>query len=206
MVPHAHLTCRLCGTEHRAVRLARGETARCTRCDGVLAKRTRGGDIPLIFCVTGLVLALPACFLPFISAGKLGAERVSTLFTGVGALWGNGMRALALLILLCGALLPVFLLATLAVLQAPPRWTAWFASRDILARTARMLELGAIPEVQVLAVLVALMKLGSLVNVRIGPAFWFYCAMSFCLLIAQRSFDHGGFSVRPPDPREARPA
>jgi paraquat-inducible protein A len=179
------------------VRLAPGETARCTRCDGVLAMGFRGGDIPLVFCVTGLVLALPAFFLPFISAGKLGAERMSTLLTGVGALWDNGMRAIALLILLCGALLPVFLLATLAVLQAPPGVAAWFASRDILARTARMLELGAIPEVQVLAVLVALTKLGSQVNVTIGPAFWCYCAMSFCLLIAQRSFDYGGFAEQP---------
>jgi paraquat-inducible protein A len=206
MASNAHLTCRLCGTGHRLVRLAPGETARCTRCDGVLAKGIRGGDVPLVFCVTGLVLALPACFLPFISAGKLGAERVSTLLTGVGALWNNGMRAIALLILLCGALLPVLLLATLAVLQAPPRMTAWFASRDLLARTARMLELGAIPEVQVLAVLVALTKLGSQVNVTIGPAFWCYCAMALCLLIAERSFDHGGFAERPPVPAEGKPA
>jgi paraquat-inducible protein A len=156
-----------------------------------------------VLCVTGLILAMPACFLPFIGAGKLGAERVSTLFTGVGALWDNGMRALAILVLLCGALLPILLLSTLCVLQAPPRITRWIASTDLLARAARALELGAIPEVQVLAVLVALMKLGSLVNVRIGPGFWCYCAMSFCLLLAQRSFDHGGMPVRPPGPRAA---
>ncbi len=188
------------------VRLAPGETARCARCDEVLAKGTRAGGIPLVVCVTGLILAMPACFLPFIGAGKLGAERVSTLFTGVGALWNNGMRALAILVLLCGALLPIFLLCTLAVLQAPPRFARWVASPDLLARAARALELGAIPEVQVLAVLVALMKLGSLVNVTIGPGFWFYCAMAFCLLIAQRSFDHGAFSVRPPGPGAAKPA
>jgi paraquat-inducible protein A len=188
------------------VRLAPGETARCTRCDGVLAKGKRGGEIPLVLCVTGLILALPAFFLPFISAGKLGAERVSTLFTGVGALWDNGMRAVAMLVLLCGALLPISLLCTLAVLRAPPRLTRWVASPDLLARAAGALELGAIPEVQVLAVLVALMKLGSLVHVSIGPGFWCYCAMSLCLLVAQRSFDHGSFSVLPPGPDAPRPA
>jgi paraquat-inducible protein A len=188
------------------VRLAPGETARCTRCDGFLAKGRRGGDVPLVLCVTGLILVLPACFLPFISAGKLGAERVSTLFTGVVALWNNGMRAVAVLVLLCGAMLPVFLLCTLAVLRAPPRLAGWFASPDLLARASRMLELGAIPEVQVLAVLVALMKLGSLVNVSIGPGFWCYCAMSFCLLVAQRSFDHGSFSAPPPAPGAAPPS
>jgi paraquat-inducible protein A len=193
------MTCRLCGLDHRSVRLAPGETARCTRCDGLLAKGRHGGDFPLVICVTGLVLALPACFLPFISAGKLGAERISTLFTGVGALWDNGMRALAVLVLLCGALLPILLLCTLAVLQAPARVGRWIASPELLARAARSLELGAIPEVQVLAVLVALMKLGTQVNVTIGPAFWCYCAMSFCLLLAQRGFDQGAFSERPPE-------
>lgn len=185
------------------VRLAPGETARCTRCDGVLAKGRHGGDVPLVLCVTGLVLALPACFLPFITAGKFGAVRVSTLLTGVGALWDNDMRALATLVFLCGALLPVFLLGTLAIIQAPPKLFGWIASPPILAHAARTLELGAIPEVQVLAVLVALMKLGSQVNVTIGAGFWFYCTMSFCLILAQRSFDYGAFLVRKPGPETA---
>jgi paraquat-inducible protein A len=187
MPQEEHLTCHLCGMGHREVRLSPGEVARCVRCDGVIARGTRGGDYPLVLCATGLVLAFPAFFLPFISADKFGAERVSTLFTGVGALWDNGMRALAILVLLCGALLPVLLLCTLAALQAPPRLGSWIGNRELLARAANTLELGAIPEVQVLAVLVALMKLGSLVNISIGPAFWCYCAMSFCTLLAQRA-------------------
>jgi paraquat-inducible protein A len=206
MAQNEPLTCHFCGKEHLMVRLAPGETARCTRCDAVLAKGRHGGDVPLVLCVTGLVLSLPGCFLPFISAGKFGAERVSTLLTGVGALWDNGMRALAILVLLCGALLPIFLLGTLAILQAPPRLFGWVASPAILAHAARTLELGAIPEVQVLAVLVALMKLGSQVNVKIGPGFWFYCCMSICLLLAQRSFDYGAFVVRKPGPDKATPA
>jgi paraquat-inducible protein A len=187
MAQDAHLTCDLCGLGHRGVQLAPGQVARCVRCDGVIARGTRGGDYPLVLCATGLVLALPAFFLPFISAGKFGAERVSTLFTGVGALWDNGMRALAILVLLCGAILPILLLCTLAAMQAPPRVAAWIGNRDLLGRAANALELGAIPEVQVLAVLVALMKLGSLVNISIGPGFWCYCAMSFFTLLAQRA-------------------
>jgi paraquat-inducible protein A len=190
MAQITHLTCPLCGRDHRPVRLAPGEVAHCTQCETVLAKGQRGGtEAPLVFCVTGLVLALPACFLPFVGAGKLGAERVSTLFTGVGALWDNDMRALALLVLLCGGLLPIALLATLASLQMPDRFASHLANPGSLARIARTLELCAIPEVQVLAVLVALMKLGSVVNVTIGPGFWFYCAMSLCLILAQRGFN-----------------
>jgi paraquat-inducible protein A len=147
----------------------------------------------------------PAFFLQFIGAGKLGAERVSTLLTGVGVLWDDGMRALAVLVLLCGALLPALLLGAMAVLHAPQRFERWIASPALLAAAARSLELGAIPEVQVLAVLVALLKLGSLVNVTIGPGFWFYCAMTFCLILAECLFDSQPSQERPRAPAQAGP-
>ena len=187
---NATVNCPLCGCAHRPVRLSAGETARCTRCDAVLAKGKHiGGDAPLVYAVTGLLLAVPAYFLPVISAGKFGAERISLIFTGVGALWDNGMRALALLVFLCGGLIPVALLGALAAFQAPARFGGRLAGLPAVASFIRLLENWAIPEVQVLAILVALTKLGSVVDVHIGAGFWCYCGMAVSLLLAQRSFD-----------------
>lgn len=184
------LTCRLCGNVHRAVSLEPGERALCARCDAVLARGSRlGPDAALVFSVTGLVLAVPASLLTFVKAGKLGAERLCTLFTGVGTLWDEGMRSLALLVLLCGALVPFALLAALAAVHAPARLGWPRAGPEPLSRIAQGLGHWAIPEVQVLAVLVALMKLGSVVNVTVGPGFWCYCAMALSLLVAQRAFE-----------------
>jgi paraquat-inducible protein A len=190
MRPNGHLICRYCGQDHRPTRLASGEKALCTRCGSVIAKGKRfGPDAALVFSITGLIFAAPAFLLPFIGAGKLGDERVSLLFTGVGYLWSDGMRAVAVLIFLCGGLLPVALLCVLAVLHAPVRFLWQRPAVRTLARGARVLEHWAFPEVQVLAVLVALMRLGHLVDVTIGPGFWCYSGMSLCLLLAQHSFD-----------------
>jgi paraquat-inducible protein A len=190
MTQEAHLICHLCGQEHRPIHLESGEKALCVRCDAVLAKGPGlGPDTALVFSLTGLVLAVPAVLLPFISAGKLGDERTSLLFTSVSSLWNGGMRTLAVLVFLCGGLLPLVLLVTLATLHAPARLGWSTASSRILFRVAHVLEHWAIPEVQVLAVLVALMKLGSLVDVTIGVGFWFYAAMALSLLIAQHSFN-----------------
>jgi paraquat-inducible protein A len=198
MAQNALLTCPLCGKGHHSVRLAPGEKAHCARCDTVLAVGRRwSADAPIVFCVTGLILAVPSCFLPFVRAGNLGAERVSTLLTGVGALWDNGMRALALLVLLCGCLTPIALLGTLAALKAPESVARFVGSQRALSRAAQALELCAIPEVQVLAVLVALTKLGSVVSVSIGAGFWCYCAMSLSLLLAQRGFDFKSLGAIP---------
>jgi paraquat-inducible protein A len=156
----------------------------------VLAQGARlGPDAALVFSVTGLILAVPAALLPLLRAEKLGDERISLLFTGVGGLWDGGMRALAVLVFLCGGLLPLALLGALAALHAPARATWLSAQFPLLHRAARILEHWAIPEVQVLAVLVAVMKLGTVLDVTLGPGFWCYCAMALSLLMAQRSFD-----------------
>jgi paraquat-inducible protein A len=75
----------------------------------------------------------------------------------------------------------------LAAAPAPRRPGLTVAGFEPLVRIAGFLEHWAIPEVQVLAVLVAYMKLGSVVNVSFGPGFWCYGAMALSLLAAQHS-------------------
>lgn len=172
------------------------------RCGSVLARGARWGpDTALVFSITALALALPAALLPFVSAGKFGAERISLLLTGVRTLWNGGMRALAVLVLLCGGLLPLAHIVILAVRHAPTRLHRpknWFR---LLQRITAGLDHWAIPEVQVLAVLVALIKLGSIVTVEVGPGFWCYCAMVVSLLIAQHTSRFNP-AVPPPDAGE----
>ncbi len=192
MGPPELLTCCLCGQVHRPIPLDPGEKALCARCGSLLAEGPRlGTETALVFSVTGLTLAVPALLLPFVSAGKLGIERTSYLFTGVGSLWDGGMRSLAALVFLCGGLLPIAFLATLAALNVPSRLGWRPRGLRLMLRMVNLLGRWAIPEVQVLAVLVALMKLGSIVEVTVGPGFWCYCAMALSLLVAQRSFEFG---------------
>jgi paraquat-inducible protein A len=160
------------------------------RCDSVLARGKHfGRDAALAFSVAGLILAIPASLLPFITAGKFGDQRVSTLFTGVAALWDDGMRMIAMLVMLCGGLIPLGMLMAMTVILSPERIRRLVGSTEALARMAGQMERWAIPEVQVLAVLVALLKLGSVVNVKLGPGFWCYCGTAFLLLFAVRGFD-----------------
>ena len=183
------LTCPLCGQDHQPIPLAPGERALCRRCDTVLAHRSRvGPDAALVFTFTGLLLAVPAFLLPFITAGKFGQERGGVLFTGVEGLWDNDMPLLAIWVLLCGAVVPIVLLAILAtgLLRSRLGWSN--GPSELLSQAAHALSYWAIPEVHVLAVLVSLMKLGSVVNVTIGVGFWCYIGMSLSLLLAWRNF------------------
>jgi paraquat-inducible protein A len=187
------LLCRLCGQDHRTIPLAAGESALCGRCGAVLERRGRfGPDAALAFAATGLIFAVPAALLPFATAAKLGDARTGFLFTGLNYLWRNGMQLLAVPVFLFGFLLPICLLGILGALLAFPRLGVRLSHAPLLSRAAGAIGHWAMPEVQVLAVLVAFMKLGTVMAMTIGPGFWCYAAMALSLLLAWR-----GYELRP---------
>jgi len=186
------------------VRLQQGEKAVCRRCNSLVALSPRfGPDAPLAFATAGLIFLIPAVLLPFVGASELGDKRISLLLTGVSSLWDGQLRALATLVLLCGAFLPFTLLIVLITLYGPEGFGRRTVGEQRLVRAAKILSRWSFPEVQVLAVLVGVVKLGSLVHLDLGPGFWCYCGMAVSLLAAVH-----GFKYSWPDPAEvavARP-
>lgn len=194
--PASELTCRHCGLGHRGAPLRRGQRALCARCGTLLAQRGwLGRGAAGSFATTGALLAIPSALLPFVTVDKLGREHTGFLTTGATALWEEGMRLLSVWVVLCAVAAPALLLGTLIWLLIRRRLAGRQPGpQSKTLRLAKALEHWAMPEVQVLAVLVALIKLGSLVNVHIGPGFWCYVAMSLALLAAWRTFD---FEIAP---------
>lgn len=186
-----HFTCHYCGHMHQAVKLEPGTHAECVRCGTTLAKGPRSPDTALAFTITGAMLVIPAYWEPLITAGKFGSYRDVYFFSGVRSLWniGEGMSVLAGWILICGAIAPMCLLALLAMVLAAAR----SGRRDLvdgpLGFAAQACERWSMPEVQLLAVLVAFMRIGSLVEVQVNAGLWCYAALSLSVLLAWRSFD-----------------
>jgi paraquat-inducible protein A len=186
------VSCPWCEKAHRPVALRAGERALCVQCGKTLAAGTLWGPhAPLAFATTAFFFAVPAAILPFVTLSKFGNSRVSRLFDAAGGLWAAGMRPLAVVVFFCGAIAPLLLLM---LLLASRRIKERGFEESRWAKAVHVLQHWAMPEVQVLAVLVAFLKLGSLVSVEVGPGLWCYGAMSLAMLAAWRSFDLG-----PPD-------
>lgn len=147
----------------------------------------RRNQCALALCVTGLVLAPPSFLLPFVTVNKLGNTHVCFLINTAYGLWQNGMAALGGWVLFCGTIAP---LALLCILTAA--FSNQFAANGTISRgqrhLARILAQWAMPEVLILAVLVAFFKVRDLVNMRLGPGFWCYLGVALLSLLASHSF------------------
>jgi paraquat-inducible protein A len=182
-----HMRCRLCGQHHRGVSLESGERATCARCGATLAVRSSWGrDASLAFAITGLALALPAAFKPFVTLGRFGRELTTDVFDPGWGLWDHNMMTLGAWVWTCGVLAPFVLLLLLIVLRFVLSRNGSDATRGYMTRVSDGVAFWAMPEVQVLGVLVSFFKLGEIVNARTGPGFWCYAVGAFCMLMAWR--------------------
>jgi paraquat-inducible protein A len=199
------IQCPLCGQPHVARPLRRGQRAHCVRCSSLLMER--GWTAPgtaMAFALSGLILALPAWWLPFVTLQQFGDVRLTHVTVGFSGLWLHGFSTLASWVLLCGCLAPLGLLLLMVVTLATEGRAAFVFVNRRLRRLAGVVQYWAMPEVQVLGILVAFLKLGSVVNVRVGPGLWCYGAASVCLLAAWRCFSLPPVHRFEPVPREAR--
>lgn len=204
------IACPVCGRIHRSVPLRFGERALCVDCETALPHTGPDGMRGLCYTLTALILAVPAVVFPIVSVNKFGAASSSYLWTGAQALWKDGMPLLAVWVALCGIVIPCGLLAALvlvslarlsfgrgmnaplaggppAVQPASPR----ASGVALWVRLAHAFQHWSMPEVHVLAVLIAFIKIGVLVNVEPGAGLWFYSAMAVALLLAWRNTDLG---------------
>jgi paraquat-inducible protein A len=184
------LTCPHCGQVHTAVRIGFRERALCARCGSRLDVTEPNRDAALAFTLTAVILAIPALQLPLVIVRKYGAEHASYLWTGVQALWQDGFSLLAVWVALCGIAVPFALLAMVTFLAAPTEPTRFALPGKFWPRLAQAIQHWSMPEVQVLAVLVAFVKIGSLVDVDPGPGLWFYAAMTLAMLLGWRAANY----------------
>lgn len=192
------LHCPLCGHIHASPALRPGQRAKCVRCDAVMAEGGRlGSDGPLALAMTGLVFAIPAMTLPFVTLSKFGNERSVLLTDGFLGYWQHGFEPFGVLVLFCSMIAPFGLLALLAAVVLTSGKQRLHHTNARLREWAHIVEYWAMPEVQVLGILVAFFKLGDVVDVVVRPGLIAYALASLFTLLAWRAFKLRPRAIRP---------
>jgi paraquat-inducible protein A len=161
-------------------------TLLCPRCSALLRRRNRNSlenSLALVFAA--LVLLLAGNAFPIVGLDIQG-QRIETTVVGAAAsLWQEGLRPVAVLVLLTTTFLPLLELGTLLWMVLPLRLGRRPPGFVRLFCVLRLAHPWAMVEVFILGVLVALVKLAHLADVLPGAAAW--CFGGLMLLLATLS-------------------
>lgn len=180
------LACHDCDALHRTRSLSAGQSALCHRCGAVLYReQPLDLDRPLAFSLTGLILFVLANHYPLLSLELGGRIQESSLFSGVTALFHEGLWFLSALVFCTSLLFPFLTLLATIYLLLPlklggrPLWQAARVFRVLLIVTP-----WEMTGVYLLGVIVAIVKLRDLASVEAGIALYAYIGLLLSSLAA----------------------
>jgi len=178
------LICEHCDSVYQRPALARRQTAHCLRCGALLEKaRHLNADQLLALTLAAAILFLFANAFPIMQIGLQGLSNEATL-------WGT-VEALAY-----GRITPIALVAGLSIIFAPGlqiillAWVLVYARNGQIApgfracmRALEHLRPWSMLEVCLLGILVAIIKLGGMLDVHPGIGLWAMAILTILILL-----------------------
>lgn len=183
--------CRCCGLVQRVSAPRAGTRVCCVRCGTTLRKASTwkaSNRTTAAIALSALILYPLAVSLPMLNVEQFGHRNESSILQGVVTLLSGGHLFVGIVVLLCSIVLPLGKLFSLLVLSGG----GWFMGHEHKATTYHFVEWTGrwgMLDVLLVAVLVAVLKLGDWVEVTAGPAAFAFTACVVLSLLATASFD-----------------
>lgn len=201
-VPHAITTlgaCHCCGMVHQIPPIDPRSVACCTRCNAIIRNgaHPRAVSRAAALALAALILYPLALYLPVMQIQRLGHESHASIWSGMVTLLAERHLFVGLAVLLFSIVAPIAKLAlifTLCISQGR-------IADHQRARAYRLIELigrWGMVDVLLVAILVAVVKLGDLVVVTPGPGVALFGAVVILSLLASAAFDPHAIWQRAP--------
>lgn len=184
--------CGTCGLSLRVEPLEPHSAAECPRCGSVVGERKSLSVIPTAaLALAALVLYIPANVYPILRMERYGLFSETTVWEGVAELTRLGYWFVALIVFLASIAVPLLKLAGLFFLSvsSAARSRRWRRQRTWIYRFIDVIGPWAMLDVFLLAVLVALVRLGQLATVLPGRGLLAFTGVVVLTLLASAVFD-----------------
>ena len=184
--------CQACGLVQEVEPARPGVLQECPRCGATVSEYRSSSVVPTAaLSVAALILYVPANLYPILSMERYGAYSESTVWGGVTGLANAGYWFVATVVFIASMVVPLFKLAGLLFLVVTtqlgtPRWRRL---RTQIYRFIDVIGPWAMLDVFLLAVLVALVRLGQLATVLPGRGLIAFTAVVVLTLLASAAFD-----------------
>jgi paraquat-inducible protein A len=185
------IACPICDMLHREVTVPVGGRVRCRRCRTVLISNRRNAiDRALAGAFSSVILMLAAIFFPFLELSIAGLHSKASLLDAAMAFSSGLVVPLSVATALLIVVLPLIRATALGYTLLPIRLGYRPApGAEAAFRTAGHLRPWAMAEVFLIGVVVALVKIGGMATVSLGPAFWAMAALVFLVVYEATSLD-----------------
>lgn len=166
--------CPICDTLYTEPEVPVDSVAVCRRCGHVIAApRSDSFARVLALALTSAILMVAAVFFPFIDLQAGGMHNRTSILDAIQVFSSGMMVPLAVVVALLIVLIPTArLLAIIYTLLPLMRGRAPFAHAKAAFRLAERLRPWSMAEIFIVGVAVALVKVGGLATLDLGPAFW----------------------------------
>lgn len=184
--------CSTCSLMQQVDSLPLGMRAECPRCGSTVAEGPRGSlRLTAALAIAALILYVPANIYPILRMHFYGAYSESTVWDGVVSLAEQGQWFVALIVFLASIVIPLLKLSglLLLVIAARLRLGQRLRGRTRLYRFIDIIGPWAMLDVFLLAVLVALVKLGTIATILPGPGLIAFSCVVVLTMLASASFD-----------------
>jgi paraquat-inducible protein A len=180
-------SCPCCAlVQHIPARIPHAMRACCARCGttlretGGVERGARANAVAAAFALAAIILFPLAVSLPMIHIERFGHENQSSVLQGIHGLLTRGHVLIGLVVLFCSLVFPLGKLASLLVLCLASPALA-HRHRALMFRLVEFTGRWGMLDVLLVAILVAVLKLGDLVEVSPGPA---AAAFTSCVVLS----------------------
>ncbi len=169
-----------------------GVQQRCTRCGAKLHVRKPDSIMRTwALLLTSFIMLFPAYLLPIMTVTSFGHHYPSTIMEGIEHFIQEGTYFIGFLIFFASVLVPVSKLIgiMLILLSIQRNWKTSLRQKAIMLRVIRFIGRWSMLDIFVIAIMVALVNLGSLTTIEAAPAATFFAMVVVLTMLAAISFD-----------------
>jgi paraquat-inducible protein A len=168
------------------------DNSRCELCGSHIHEHKKSNlQAAWALLITSLLLYIPANFMPIMSTTFLGDSTNSTIMGGIITLWHHGSYPIAIVIFIASIFVPVGKLIALTWLciSVHSGKATSLKEKTQLYRITEFIGRWSMVDVFVVAILVALIRLGNIMSIYPGMASMAFAAMVITTMLAAMSFD-----------------
>lgn len=184
--------CEACGLAQRIEGLTAGAVAECIRCGSPIAREPLGGvEVTAALTLAALVLYVPANIYPILAMSMYGTYTEATVWDGVVQLIQHGDYFIGTVVFLASIVVPLLKLLGLFFLVVTVKWGYGrrLRGRTRIYQFIEYIGPWAMLDVFLVAILVALVKMGDIGKMIPGPGLVAFTAVVVLTILASQSFD-----------------